>query len=124
MHSIRSAIVAAFVLAAMPASAKQPFEGTWAEKAGYCGVDTSKTDDFSQYPLVITEERVDWALNRCQVLKRTGKSGAWQVFARCEGEGEIDNDQFQLRVKGDRLTVVVNDGTRASYVRCKQTAKQ
>jgi hypothetical protein len=103
-----------------PVSAAQPFEGTWAKPA-FCSGDLSRAVNNTDFPLIVTEERVDWALNRCTILKRTGRSGAWQVRARCEAkDGLVKQDDFALRVRGNRLTVTFADGTRARYVRCKQ----
>jgi hypothetical protein len=124
MTSFRTAwAVSALAVASSSAFATQPFEGTWASKPAFCGADLSRAVNNSDFPLVVTEQRVDWALNRCTVLKRSGRTGIWQVRAKCEAnDGGIKQDDFALRVKGNRLTIVFADGTKARYVRCKQTA--
>jgi hypothetical protein len=105
------------------AFATQPFEGTWASKPAFCSGDLSRAVNNTDFPIVVTEQRVDWALNRCTVLRRSGRSGVWQVKAVCEAnDGAVKQDDFALRVRGNRLTIVFADGTRARYVRCKQTA--
>jgi hypothetical protein len=107
------------------AHAAQPYEGTWAARSAFCGADLSRAANNTDFPLVVTEERVDWALNRCTILKRSGRTGIWQVKAKCEAnDGAVKQDDFSLRVRGNRLTVTFADGSKARYVRCKQTASR
>jgi hypothetical protein len=122
---MRFLLLPVFALLPLQAVATQPFEGTWAAKPAFCSADLSLAGNNADFPLVVTEERVDWALNRCTVLKRSGRTGIWQVRAKCESnDGAVKQDDFALRVKGNRLTIVFADGSRARYVRCKQTAER
>jgi hypothetical protein len=99
---------------------RKAIEGTWAARSSLCKADPTRSVTNADFPLIVTEERVDWALNRCTILKRTGRTGAVQVRARCENnEGVVRQDDFSLRLRGDRLTVTFADGARARYVRCK-----
>jgi hypothetical protein len=100
--------------------AKSPVEGTWAAKRSFCGADLTRAVNNTDFPLIVTEERVDWALNRCLVLKRSGRNGAFQVKARCESDGIARDDAFSLKLRGNnRLTVTFANGDSATYTRCR-----
>jgi hypothetical protein len=102
------------------ADAASPIEGTWAAKKSYCRADLSRAVNNTEFPLIVTEERVDWALNRCLVLKRSGRGGVFQVKARCESEGVARDDAFSLKLRGNnRLTVTFANGDSATYTRCR-----
>ena len=103
---------------ASAAFAANTVEGKWAAAADLCGKDANLADSNEKFPLLITEQRVDWALNQCTVVQRVGKSGIWQIKASCKSaSGETQSD-FRLRVRGNQLTVTFADGKRARYVRC------
>jgi hypothetical protein len=102
------------------AQATSRLEGTWAVKRSFCGADLSRAANNTDFPLIVTEERVDWALNRCQVLKRSGRGGVFQVQARCESKGIARDDAFSLKLRGNnRLTVTFANGDSATYTRCR-----
>jgi hypothetical protein len=113
-------VLAASLGAAAPAFAKQAFEGTWAARRAFCGADLTRAVNNTDFPLIVTEDRVDWALNRCTILKRSGRNGIWQVRSQCRNNAGVETaGDFRLRVRGDRLTVTFADGARATYYRCK-----
>jgi hypothetical protein len=113
-------LLALLVPAGLSAEPRKAIDGTWAAARNLCKADLSRATNNVDFPLIVTEERVDWALNRCTVLRRSGRNGVVQVRARCENnEGVVRQDDFSLRVRGDRLTLTFADGTRARYIRCK-----
>jgi hypothetical protein len=121
MKSARVLLPFLILLTGGGAIAAQPYEGRWAIKQSFCAADLARAVNNTDFPLIVTEDQVDWALNRCTVLKRTGRTGNWQMKARCTAtDGTIKQNDFSLRVNKDRLTVTFADGTRARYLRCKE----
>jgi hypothetical protein len=116
---ICATMVGLAMLSSVAAKAASPIEGVWAAERRFCGADLSRAANNTDFPLIVTEQRIDWALNRCTILRRIGRQGAVQLRTRCEtSEGEAKRSDFTLRRRGDRLTVTFADGAVARYVRC------
>ncbi len=108
---------AALALAAQNASAAEFFVGRWAIDPLGCQIygDTSETA-----PLIATGTTIRWFVASCTIGKMYKTSAtAVHIQARCRNEGTTSTIPITLRLKGDRLAVLWDNGPVPEMRRCK-----
>lgn len=100
-----------------PGDGPDSFVGTWAANAEWCG-NTSATTD--QVPIRITAERFEGYENRCDITAIDQTGDSYDASLRCEAEGMTSQEQVNMRVVGDVLTLTYADrsGEPVTFVRC------
>ena len=105
------------LLAAQSASAAEFFVGRLAIDPVGCQVygDTAETA-----PLVATDTTIRWFVASCTIGKMYKTAAtAVHIQARCKNEGTNSTIPITLRMKGDRLGVIWDNGAVKEMRRCK-----
>jgi hypothetical protein len=117
----RLSIFVALALLAMPIAAfAQPrsIEGVWSPERRLCGIPPENIRNPARHPIEVTREAINWTVQQCTLLRRSGRNGTFRVSASCErADGTVDAT-FTLRLRGNRLTVIFADGKQERFVRC------
>ncbi len=100
---------ALLALSALPASA-QAYVGSWASESAQC----KNGQEVEEAPLILKAKRYDQHEAHCTFSSVTKSGAAWNVKARCQVEGSMQNASFKIAVSGDTLTM---DGR--TLKRCK-----
>jgi hypothetical protein len=95
-----SAMLAAGMAIALPATAAESFHGRWAPDAKACIGESALAS-----PLVVSPFALQWRDAACVVRTSYLVRGAWHIGARCWGEGAISNVPITLRMRGEQLVL-------------------
>ena len=108
-------IVAALVLAAAPAFAREPQVGRWAVDAPSCN---GSGDTQRSTPLTVTPTSLRWADESCTIGKMYKADRALYIEGRCSNAaGRMVKHPITLAMKGGRLAVTWN-GAHIEMARC------
>ena len=107
-------IVAALVLAAAPAFAREPQVGRWAVNTQSC---SASGDTQGTAPLTVTDTTLRWAAETCSIGKMYKADRALYIEGRCSKGGLMTRHPITLAMKGERLAVTWN-GAQTELQRC------
>lgn len=106
--------IAGVACAAPAASAKPLYVGTWSANAAQCR--SGNTDGL----FMIKTKSYHFFEQDCAFRSVVRRAGAWNVVARCSGEGTHSTDRFTLWATKKVLTLrYAGEASISNYVRCK-----
>jgi hypothetical protein len=109
------AMACAVAGAVAPAAAKTPaYVGTWAAETSAC----RKGQEDRNAPLIMKRTGYDQHETHCKFSSVRALGAGWQVKAKCQVEGDTQDSDLTLKVKGKELTMRDDAGTR-TLQRCK-----
>jgi len=100
----------------LPTLAAEPYEGTWAAKAAWCGNSSSETDEV---PITVSSNGLEGYEYGCSFASVNKFSNAWITTMVCSYEDENSVETMQMTVSGNTLTLKADGKKGVKFIRCK-----